>query len=608
MFAVALGAIAAALFAGFLYLRRERLGAAGVGMAALRTVALAVLVLLLVNPTRTQRVTGGAPTVLLDASLSMDAAGGKWREALDTAMALTRDGGVLWRFGSTVASFDTLPPADGTSLLRDALTAARAREGATIVITDGEIEDASGLTPVLAPGTQFLRLPRDTLADAALLAADLPERVQRDDSVRATVTVGTFGPLTADSAELEILVNNRRLLITAIDLPPSPGSARRSVSFPARLLGPGAHVIRLRLLVEGDLETRNNERWRVVDVSAQPAVVVLVDPADWEGRFLVQELTDIARTTVRGFARTARSAWLDMRTLRRVPEADVRAAAGAAGLLVIRGRPTLPTGTGRRPTWRWPAGSDTRAAVFQGDWYPTADTPVSPLAGRLASVEWDSLPPLSGIVPLSPGGSEWVALTARQGRRGAERPVLVGRDSAGRRELTTAGEGLWRWRFRGGAPREAYRAVLAAGVDWLLADDGGGGRAPLVAGPVVERGNPVVFRWRGDSIPDSVVVSITGADSTRDWALRFDAAGAAMLSLEPGEYRWASPDVGARGLTVVEPYSAEYSPRPVMDMPGVASEAYTLLERYPREWWWMFLVVVLAFAGEWAWRWRRGLP
>lgn len=607
MLAVALATVAAAVLAGVVYLRRERLGAVGVGMAALRTFALAALVLLLVNPTRTERVTGGAPTVLLDASLSMDAAGGKWRAALDTARALARDGGVVWRFGVAVTSFDTTPPADGASLLRDALTAARAREGATIVITDGEIEDATGLTPVLAPGTQLLRLPRDTAADAALLDADAPERVQRDDSVRATVTVGTFGALAADSARLEILVDTRRLLITTIALPPSPGSARRSVSFPARLLGPGAHVVRLRLLIEGDLEARNNERWRVVDVSAQPAVVVLVDPADWEGRFLVHELTDIARTTVRGFARTARNTWLDMRTQSRVAEADVRAAAGAAGLLLVRGRAT-PVVAGRRPVWRWPAGSDARAQVFHGDWYLTAGTPVSPLAGRLASVEWDSLPPLSGIVPLAPGGSAWVALTARQGRRGAERPVLVGRDSAGARELTTAGEGLWRWRFRGGAPREAYRAVLAAGVDWLLSDDGRAARTALTAGAVVERGTPVVFRWRGDSIPDSVVVSITGADSTRDATLRFDATGAAALSLEPGQYRWTAAGVGARGLAVVEPYSAEFAPRPVMELSGVAREAFTLRERHPREWWWLFLVAVLALAGEWAWRWRRGLP
>ena len=608
MLAVVLAAIAAALLAGFLYLSRERLGAAGMGMAALRTVALVALVLLLMNPTRTQRVTGGAPTVLLDASLSMEAAGGQWRAALDTARALTHDGGVVWRFGSAVTAFDTTPPLDGASLLREALTAARARQGATIVVTDGEIEDASGITPVLAPGTQLLRLPRDTVADAALLAADVPDRVQRDDSVRVTVTVGTFGPLAADSGQLEVLVDDRRLLVTTIDLPPSPGSARRSVSFPARLLGPGGHVIRLRLLVEGDVEPHSDERWRIVDVSAQPAVVVLVDPADWEGRFLVHELTDIARTTVRGFARTGRNTWLDMRTLDRVPEADVRAAAGAAGLLVVRGGAPPVAATGRRPVWRWPAGSDARVQVFAGDWYLAAGAPVSPLAGRLASVEWDSLPPLTGIVPLSPGGSEWVALTARQGRRGAERPVLVGRDSAGMRGLTTAGAGLWRWRFRGGAAREAYRAVLAAGVDWLLADEGGGGRAPLTAVGVVERGNPIVFRWRGDSIPDSVVVSVTGDDSTRDATLRFDAAGAAMLSLDPGRYRWVVSAAGARGLAVVEPYSAEYVPRPVLEVAGVASEAYTLLERYPREWWWLFLVVIVAFAGEWAWRWRRGLP
>ena len=73
---------------------------------------------------------------------------------------------------------------------------------------------------------------------------------------------------------------------------------------------------------------------------------------------------------------------------------------------------------------------------------------------------WDSVPPLTGIVPFVAVGSEWVAMTGRRARRGVDRPLLIGRDSSGGRRLTTAGHGLWRWVLRGGALLASFMSTV----------------------------------------------------------------------------------------------------------------------------------------------------
>lgn len=609
MFGVAVAIIALGFLAGFVYLYHERQGWPGVGLAVLRVIGLGALVLLFFNPVRTARVTGEAPTILLDASLSMGVAGGRWDEAVDSARSLAQRGGAILRFGSRLGPFDGSPPTEGASLLRDALTASRARGGPTVVVTDGEIEDGGSLSPALTPGTRFLLLPRDTVPSAAVVSVDVPQRVQRDDSLVLTVSIATWGALASDTGRLVVAVGGRPLAIVDLVVPRAPGSARRRIALRPGLLAAGLHVLRIDLTVEGDGEPRDDERFAVVEVSEQPAIVVVVDPADWEGRFLVAELADVARTTVRGYARVGSGIWVDMRTLRRVSEDEVQAAARSAGLLVIRGRREAVAPERRAPVWLWPDPAP-RLEVFEGDWYLTRDLPASPLAGGLAGLEWDSLAPLLGIVPVTPRASEWVALVARQGRRGAERPVLIGRDSAGIRALTTAGTGLWRWRFRGGAAREAYRAVLAAATDWLLADRSSAGDTTITVTRVVPRGMPVVFRWSaGDSVPDSAEVTLATDTMTITTMLRFRPDASALLSLEPGVYRWIVAGVAnARGVTVVEPYSDEYPVRAVITPPSGSGDAFTLIERHARERWWLFVVAVLALAAEWAWRRRRGLP
>jgi hypothetical protein len=608
---VILGSVAAAALAGVVYLARERLGAAGFGMAALRTIAFGALLLVLFNPGSARRVAGGPATVLLDASLSLDAAGGRWPAALDTARALAGDGGAILRFGARVAPYDSSLPTEGSTRLAEALrvSAGLSRGGGpVIVVSDGEVEDGGTVPPSLLAGAGMVLLPRDTVPAAALLDVVVWDRVLRDDTLAATLVVGTWGSLDTANALVEILLGERRILTRSISLPPSPGTARRSLAVAPGSIPLGTHVLDFRLTVPGDAEPRDNLRRRVVTVTAQPAIVVVVDPADIEGRFLLSELSQIAGTGVRGYARVQAGQWVDMLTQGLVDEGVVLAARRNAALVILRG-PGSQNAETSTPVWHWPAGSDPTAEFFDGDWYPAGDLPPSPLAGRLAAVEWDSLPPLTGIVPVIPTGVEWTGLTGRLARRGAERALLVGRDSSRRRRLTTAGAGMWRWVLRGGAAREAYRALVAAGTDWLLGTDGISRAVPIVANSAVARGLPVTFRWTGPSPPDSLALMITGPDSTRHLTVSFDAAGLAPVSLEPGVYTWSFPEVrAAQGIAVVEEFSDEFHPRTVTLVAGEAASSFALVVRRARENWWLFLVAALALLGEWGWRQRRGLP
>ena len=71
-------------------------------------------------------------------------------------------------------------------------------------------------------------------------------------------------------------------------------------------------------------------------------------------------------------------------------------------------------------------------------------TTVTPLAAALAGAAWDSLPPVTGLVELAPDSAAVVVLTARLGRRGAPRPLVVLSERDGRRRAVVTGAGLYR--------------------------------------------------------------------------------------------------------------------------------------------------------------------
>ena len=570
-----------------------------------RTVGVAAVLLLLINPSRSRRAAGGTPPlVLLDASLSMAGTNGPWAAALDSARRLGA-GGTIWRFGNDVDAFDSTAPHDGQSLIAPALAAAAARGGPVVVITDGAIADSADIPPDLKRRPRVIVLPRAPFSDAFISSVDGPKRVAVGDTVRLRVAYGVAGPRQQGARRATIVVSTagRRLVTTPVTLPDS-GSFVAEVVLPPSLFATGYQALEVRLDGAGDVEPRDDARLFVIEVSAQPVAVVLAVPPDWESRFFAKTLADVSRVPVKLLVQAEPGKWRDGTTLAPLgDDAAVRAVSGARLVALIGDPARLAAYRRRAGLVLWPF-----TAARDGDWY-VDPPPASPLAGAFAGVDWDSLPPAQGVVELPGDSLAIVLLTARLGRRGVARPIALVRDSAGARTATIAGSGLWRWGFRGGVSAEAYRSLVAAIADWLLSDAATGKDR---FGPVTEtvpQGMPLHWRWRGSSAPSALTIVLESASGTREATLRFDAAGEGTLRLPPGTYRWRAGDQGSeRGMVAVEQYSDEWRPTPAVlgAQPGEVGDVRR--DVGARDLWWLYALAIAAFAVEWAWRRRQGLP
>ncbi|HYL21963.1 MAG TPA: hypothetical protein VEU74_09380 [Gemmatimonadales bacterium] len=584
------------------------------GLAALRATGLGAVALLVWNPTamRHEPDGGSAPLVLLDASLSMAGRNGRWREALDSARALAKEGGTtgtIWRFGAHVTGFDTLPPGDGASRLAPALAAAAARGGPIAVVTDGAVSDVDDIPPDLLRRARIVVLPRAPFFDAFVSDIEAPRRIATGDTVRIKVSYGTAGRRDTGSGKrdvtLAVNLGGRRIASRNVMLPDS-GIVSTDVTFPvSRFPSPGWVVVEVRLEGVKDEEARDDARLFVLEVSPQPSVVLLASPPDWETRFLARTLADVARLPVRTFVETERpgNGWRDGASLERRPVSDVARAVASAQLVIEAGDPAAFTGFASKGAMMlWPTTSRQ-----DGDWYVQPPGPSS-LATALAGVAWDSLPPAASLAELPTDSSATVALTARLARRGAPRPVLVLSEREGRRRAVVAAGGLYRWAFRGGASGEAYRALMAGLADWLLEKGAGSGERFLPITYETPNGMASVWRWAGSGAPRDIVLSLTADGRQRVDTLRFDAGGRAELRLPPGAYRYSAPEGPERGLIVVDDYSDEWRPTAatLVSQPGAAEGR--LVPVALRDRWWLFVLAIAAFTAEWAWRRRQGLP
>jgi hypothetical protein len=464
-------------------------------------------------------------------------------------------------------------------------------------------------------------LPRVPARDAFIAFVEGPTRVAAGDTVRLRVGYGAAGPHGRDGgggtrsrrAVLAVSLGGRRLASRTVTVPDS-GTLVAELAYPAARLPVGFTALDVRLEGVGDDEPRDDARLTVVEVSAEPAAVVLAAPPTWETRFFTQALEDVGRMPLRAFVQLGDSSgdWRDARTLARLARDDVARAVRGAQLVVYAGAP--PPGLAPPPLAAvlvLPAGT-----AEPGDWYVRPPDP-SPLAGPLAEIDWSALAPATGLAAAVPGAEDVVALSvaaARRGAPGAPRPAVVlggGGGGGGRRRATIAAAGLWRWQFRGGASAVAYRTLVAALVDWLLGGDGAAARERAVPeSRVVPNGLALAWRWAGSGEPRDLPLRLEHAAGgrARTDTLRFDAAGRAELRLPPGVYRYAHGGEPARRLVAVETYSDEWRPRPVALGAQAGAPAGRTVSLGMRDRWWLFVVAVLAFVGEWAWRRRQGLP
>ncbi len=586
----------AGLAAWATYWRLEQVGRRGWVAALCRGVAWSALGLLLLDLScsRSNRE-HSRPLVLLDGSLSMSGAGGRWTEARDSA----RVWGDVQLFGDAVARRDTLPTM-GRSALAPALRAAAASDRRVLVVTDGELDDGADLGPELLRRAGVRVFPRPAGRDLAVVRVDGPGRVTAGDTIRLEAEVRSWGE-PGDSARVEVRLDQRILSRQVLRLAANGTSL---VTF--RLSSAGLPVESLLSVgvTDGDAEPRNDARLVLVRVTPAPGIVLLADPADWDATFLFRALRDVAELPVRGYVSLEPGRWRSITDLAPVAVAEVAQAANRADVLVQKGaRPDFVRQSRARGTWDWPSGEGGET-VTSGEWYATV-AGGSPVAGAFIGLPLDSFPPLIQITPIESTAGMWTGLSVQQARRGAERPVFVGEANGSRRRVLTSAEGLWRWAFRGGSSELAYRSLVSATLSWLLggADSLAGRARPVRA--VVENGRPVVFMWAGSGSATPLGVTISGDISQRD-TLRFGGDGRAELRLPPGRFRYQLDGAGS-GTIAVDTWSEEWLPRAVVvqdrEVPTAAQAGVTST----RGWVWLFLLAVVALGGEWLARRRLGL-
>jgi hypothetical protein len=595
---VALVILLAAGLAGFTYLRLERTGRRGWIPMGCRAVAWGALGLLLLNLSCPAHGAPQRPLVLLDASLSLSAPGGRWAEARDSAQRW----GEVRRFGDERVSSDSLP-SRGRSLLAPALLAASVSGRPVIVVTDGEIEDAADLPPDLLAGSGIRVFPRRPRPDLAVTSLSGPARVTAGDSIPLDFRVEAVGDSAPDTVAIEVTAGSTRLASRTIRL--RNGAGQGHVVLPSGSIAPGDHLLRVALTRWTDAEPRTDARLHLVSVAPTPGVVLLAGAADWDSRFLYRTLREVAQLPVRGYVQLDAERWRTMTDLAPVSTEQVRQAARRADLLILKGVVGgLAEGSVARGIWSWPGGQGRDSAVA-GDWYLTpADA--SPLAGAFLGQPVDSFPPAIQLwaFPASPGA--WVALNAQLGRRGTPRPAVLGWESGRVRRVGVAVDGLWRWAFRGGSSEQSYRALIAAAASWLLGGVDTTRGAARAVRSVVPNGRPVIFEWVGPGAATPLGITWPGSKGQRADTLRFDGSGRAVVWLVPGEYSYRLAG-GGGGTVAVEQYSDELLPHPVT----LASRNPRVVEpagrTAARDWLWLFGLCVAALSAEWFARRRLGL-
>jgi len=279
-----------------------------------------------------------------------------------------------------------------------------------------------------------------------------------------------------------------------------------------------------------------------------------------------------------------------------------RAVAGAALVIEAGDAPTFNRVGPKGAVLLWPG---TRR--LDGDWYvqpPTLHRALA-LAGALAGVAWThstcDIPAELGP-KLDDGRAGGAPRAARPAAPHGH--AVPARRSAPRGDRAGASTG--------GVPgRRERRCVSSAGGGARgLAPGGRSGERGAVPSVTYEtpNGTAVLWRWTGAGDPRSAVLSLNaerGSASTRCGS----TPGRAELRLAPGVYRYAASDGGGveRGVVAVDTYSDEWRPAAPVLAPNlarrVAADGRGLAGR-----WWLFVVAIAAFAAEWAWRRREGLP
>jgi hypothetical protein len=342
-----------------------------------------------------------------------------------------------------------------------------------------------------------------------------------------------------------------------------------------------------------------------MDVGDRPAAVFVSTSPDIDVREVLTVLRGALDVPTRAYLRVAPGVWRVEGSLASVSEAEVKARAATAGMLIVHGDTAWRAQSGNRtaaaralwvpapPTQIARAGELTRTP----EWYATA-APPSPLMGALASLPYDSLPPVT-LAGAATGGEP--VLTVRLGKQGTAQTAIAAREANGTRTVVISGSGYAGWALRGGRSREAFTALWGAIFDWVSAGRGDLRAARPVTG-VLRAGDPVTWRRGGADSVVPVRLSARGAVPTRvpgdSLLLRFGARYETLSApLAAGVYD--AQTAGGVSVLVVNA-SREWVPRAPAVVAGplargsAGSDAPRLADAG-----WPFALALLLLCAEW---------
>ncbi|MSR35791.1 MAG: hypothetical protein EXR95_03970 [Gemmatimonadetes bacterium] len=643
-----LAALAATAYTLWTYRRRELPVPGRCILAALRAAALILALLLLFDPSLPASVGEPRRWVLVDASESMaigPSGATPWDSASARAAALAEGGARVLRFGGALPP----PPLDSAlgagaaeprSLLVPALErAAEAGAREVVVVSDLRLEDPVGVRAALERLGLAARFERvgGTPRNAGVAELELPSDLAAGEPVLGQVAVFASGMTPSDSLRIEVR-EEERLVWSGMLATPSEG---RSLVVPLRLPAPSARA---------DTETGGGEvRYRATVVLPRDAfpgdddgvAYAVIDPRDgalvavsfapdWELRHLLPVLERVTGLPSRGFIQ-AGDRFLPLRagSERAAPigAEEMRARLRDAQLVVLHGLGA------RAPAWaRRAAGTIPRVLVFAGDpgaaqdvgvragparageWYLDADAGASPLAGELAGLSLQGLPPLVEL--MSVGIESGAPLAARLRGTGPTEAPLMLRAASGRRVALVVASGWWRWALRPGPAEEAYALVWSAVAGWLLADGPAPAQRLQPVARVLPAGAPI--EWTGAARGARLTVRpAAGADVTAgvtlDTTLTPSSDPVLTPPLAPGSYRYVASsdrdttsgrfDVRAPALELR--HAAMDVPAEVPAPPGRADDAGARLplRAHPEP----YLALMALLCAEWVGRRRKGL-
>lgn len=569
--------------------------------AALRAIAIALGVALLLDAPAGPRHPL-PPLVALDASESWTRDGDTalWNGARRRAQSLTPDSVLL--FGDSVRRAPRTPePADVSTRARALAERALGAGRPLDLITDGEIDDPAAL-PGFPAGSRIVVLAHPPVRDVAVVSLDAPRAAVSGDTVELHVGVRADS-LATPPGSIRILLGGR--VLTSVELDSMPARAERTITVRAPIAAPvGPSVLDAVVTVPGDREARNDTLGMAVDVARAAGAVLASTSPDFDARFVLPVLRGAVALPTRAYYRVAPGQWRQDGSLAPVDERTVKGAMHDAPLAILHGDTSYFGAP--RTAMTGSMALIVPSADTTGEWY-AIDAPPSPIAGALAGIVWDSLPPIT-VSPRAPTG-EWEALTVARARQYDRRPAIAGGTAQGRRVVVVSASGFWRWQFRGGASADAFVALWGSIFDWLSAERPDP-RAAMPADGVVRAGDALRWRRGTAASKDSVVrVVLRRRGTARDdsLTLRF-GAGATVAQTDPmppGVYDVRV--IGGAAVLVVNP-SRELLPRAGAVRGGPVGGATSFGDQPRlRDMWWSYIALIAALCIEWLLRRRRGL-